>query len=464
MTTNEAVLPTEEELKDVLSRILLETNVPGIGLALSVGGKRMAVYAGIAALGYKHALSEQSRFEMSCLMKLFCSLVAFELSAQRELSLDIGVDEWLPELRRNRSSASIKIRHLLNHTSGYRGVDIGDARVRWNYSWERLVEHFNQSEQSFPPGRVFNYEHSEHVILGRIINRVCRRPCSEVLRELIFDRLGIRPSRAVIDQEGQSEAFVGQHTYSPSHAGFVPASIPAFGSMWATSLPDATITLNEALTVGESLLRASSQDRGGQSFTNFTLDSVLTAGAPLPPQVASGVRSEEIPLSFGTGCAHYRDGMLGHNGSVLGQTCALRFDPVRNIVIAVGVNAWLPYARDRAAKRVLALALGARSEETSATDDAQFRFEQMAKGFAPSDLVGKYLGSYLGEVNVVQESEAFHLQLGPLSSHKPRISVVPVGNGGYSIRSPSPIMVGFFPDPVTRGSALMIGVHAYKKQ
>src|SRR5581483_9221116 len=88
-------------------------------------------------------------------------------------------------------------------------------------------------------------------------------------------------------------------------------------------------------------------------FSAATLSAMKKAGPLLPPQVVSGLRSEEIPTSFGMGFGLYRNGILGHNGSMSGQTCTLKIDLLNDVAIAVGVNAWVPYARDSAVSRDL---------------------------------------------------------------------------------------------------------------
>ena len=72
--------------------------------------------------------------------------------------------------------------HLLNHTSGYRGVDVSDGAVRWGFSWDKLVRHLQQHERLFAPGAVFNYEHTEHVLLAELIRRQSGRMAAEWAR------------------------------------------------------------------------------------------------------------------------------------------------------------------------------------------------------------------------------------------------------------------------------------------
>jgi hypothetical protein len=187
----------------------------------------------------------------------------------------------------------------------------------------------------------------------------------------------------------------------------------------------------------------------------------------LPEQVASGVSSEQIPMSFGPGFGHYRNGVLGHNGSMFGQTCTLRVDPSRQVVIAVGVNAWMPYARDSVVSRTLALIAGVGDPLDSyrgTLDRTPFRLEQLTNGFSLQEVTGRYVGSYFGEVHVAHNDGAVHFDMGAAGPKQTRISALPDALGNYLIDSPVPVWAGFFHDPDESGRpALMMGVHAYKK-
>jgi hypothetical protein len=81
------------------------------------------------------------------------------------------------------------------------------------------------------------------------------------------------------------------------------------------------------------------------------------------------------------------------------------------------------------------------------------------------DVVGRYLGSYFGEVQVSCSDDAIHFDLGPERPKRARLSAIrATTRGDFAIESPVPVLAGFFKDPGNHGEpALMMGVHAYKK-
>jgi CubicO group peptidase (beta-lactamase class C family) len=455
-------IPPEEELQEIVQRVRFETDVPAIGVAISVGGQRSSAYAGRPSLDQDHALSDESRFEMSCLMKFFVSLVVLELAARDQLDLDAPIEEYLPELLRAGSSLPIRVRHLLSHSSGYRGVNISDADVRWAFTWRRMVDHFHRFPQSFPPGAVVNYEHTEHVMLGEIIRRVCGVPAPQLVREMLFDPLGVVPGRAAADSR-QGNSYVAQHVYMPQLARFVARRIPPFAPFWAASLPDATLTLMDTLSLGECVLGAA-RNRGPLQFSTATVDALCQPVIAIPPQITSCARSEQIPKALGHAGGHYLHGLFGHNGSTSGQTTALRIDPHGSTVVAVGVNAWVPYARDSAVERVLALVKGERAAPLPhPTDRHEFALGELTGGFGSAEISGRYGGSYFGEVHIAPQPGGLQFGLGAEGPRQPRMRVLTAPSGRCVMDTRMPMLAGFFPDPAGNEPFLMMGVHAYKK-
>ena len=72
----------------------------------------------------------------------------------------------LQELGGTKKGQNIAVRHLASHTSGYRGLNLASTESAYFYSWEKFVEFFRNTTQTFSPGTVFNYEHTESVVLG----------------------------------------------------------------------------------------------------------------------------------------------------------------------------------------------------------------------------------------------------------------------------------------------------------
>ena len=447
-----------------LKKIQSATGVPGISVAFSKGGEgAFQISVGKSSLNDNSKLSTSSRFEISCLMKFFVALVTLELAARGNICLDTLIQTYLPEMSGDpfKKGNEITIRHLISHTSGYLGLDIANSQVRWNFSWDRFVAHFNHFEPLFSPGEVFNYEHSEAVILGEIIHRATGASARQLVEKWIFEPLNIVPGTTSSDKSNPS-IFVASHGYSSDAQRFSPLSIPPFGKFWDASLPDWTLGVSDLHTIGANLIKKRTA-RSCPVFSPSTLEELGKHAVAIPAGINSNSFSENFPHYFGFGAARYADGWLGHNGSVLGQTCGLRFNPQSGITVAVGVNAWSPYARDTALQYICALASGLPVTSIGAASlRVLFPLRKLTNGFSISDICGHYIGSYLGSIAITKNDDGLAIELGR-GRAKRTIQIMPAEEDNFEIITHLPATIGFSKDPLTGAPVLFLGMYSYKK-
>jgi CubicO group peptidase (beta-lactamase class C family) len=112
-----------------------------------------------------------------------------ELWERGRLELDDPVALHLPEFVAN-GKEKITLRHLLTHTAGIRMLDVGWPRL----SWEEIIARIcaMKPEPRWVPGQKAGYHQaSSWFILGEVIRRVDGRPFSVLVREEIFEPLGM---------------------------------------------------------------------------------------------------------------------------------------------------------------------------------------------------------------------------------------------------------------------------------
>ena len=131
------------------------------------------------------------------------------------LDLQAEISSLLPELGPARG---IRLVNLMSHTGGYHGLDITDMTVRWNSKWDSFAARFRERSQLFPPGMTFNYEHSEHVVLGEALRRLFGQSPSRLVTDTLLAPIGVAPQAA-----SASDATVTSHAYSVQKGAYVPA-------------------------------------------------------------------------------------------------------------------------------------------------------------------------------------------------------------------------------------------------
>ena len=113
------------------------------------------------------------------------------------IKLDKTVSDYLPEFY-NKPAAKITIRQLLNHTSGMPNYDIIKdffPRIsRQNFTRTEYEKVYMDSALAFEPGTKFAYSSWGYFTLGYIMERVTGKSYAQLMKEDIFDKLGMNSS------------------------------------------------------------------------------------------------------------------------------------------------------------------------------------------------------------------------------------------------------------------------------
>jgi CubicO group peptidase (beta-lactamase class C family) len=329
------VAQLEEKIHGFIVEVRRRAGLPGLSVAMVRDGVTTTSAIGTASLDKGTDLSQSGRFQLGCITKLLTCLLVLQLARAGKLDPDAAIADYLHELRDTPKGRNITVRHLASHTSGYRGINLASPEYAYFYSWEKFMAFLKDSPQVFVPGTVFNYEHTESVLLGEIIQRVTNMTALQLMRELIFEPLGLQTGSIAADA-----GAVADHAPDRANGGYKVLRAVPYCGFWAASLADVTLSPADLATLGDALL--------GRIPSHFDPDTLARAReqiVDLPPYL-EGLANEQMPQSCGFGCVEYAGGLFGHNGSARGQTCGLRFDPVQGLVLVVALNAWQPHVRD----------------------------------------------------------------------------------------------------------------------
>jgi CubicO group peptidase (beta-lactamase class C family) len=439
---------TEQDvpLREFLEELRSKSGIPGFSVTVSVAGKRRSAAVGVAAAGEATALTPQSRFQLGCVTKLLTSLVVLQLVHDGVLHLEAPLGEYLTELDDLPRAREIQLRHLASHSSGYQGLSIANPQVAYLYSWEKFSAFLRNTPQMFAPGAVFNYEHSECVLLGAVIQRVTGVATREWIRQRIFDPLGLRPGTLKGDTEAAADHAIDAATGQYRRIRSVP-----YAQFWADSLSDLTLSTWDLATFANALAQADACKLDPHAIRQCRRQLVHL------PRTIGGNRSEQAPLSFGFGCAEYAGGLLGHNGSGRGQTCSLRFDPDRDAAIVVALTAWQPHLRDWLVNRLAAEFLPAPTPAAAASFDGSWD---------AADLEGTYTSCVQGTSAVVRRNaDSLTCTINNATANT-RLSLTLVQDDTDSWRMQSDaghLAVGFFRDPQSDARCMMLGLNAFKR-
>ncbi len=439
-------------MQPLLNDVVRLGAAPGAAVALSHGGARTFAGAGTAVSTASVPLTPDSRVQLGCIAKLMTAIVTLELAADRRLDLEAPIERYLPELRDTLLGRCIRPWHLLAHTSGYRGPNIADPVIRYYYTWDKLVALLREDGKLFDPGTFFNYDHTESVLLGAIAERVTKTDIGVLHRKVILAPLGIEAPKTCEStaRQGPAEHDLAEHEFDPVTGGFLPLRAAPRCAFWRASLSDATLSLLELLKLAEAIAGVDP----GRLLRRETVSTLRDPRVWLPPCLGGSLR-EDVPSSFGCGCAQYESGVFGHNGSARGQTCSLRYNPSSGLVAVVALNAWRPHVRDMLCRKIVAASGGA----------GPALFTEALPDWPFADVTGDYIGAAGASAEVrEQEGQLICSLRTSRAGQAVRLTVTRTPDGRLQLASDVPQMtLGFSCGEPPAARLMITGLNAYRR-
>ncbi|GGG40881.1 hypothetical protein GCM10011344_47160 [Dokdonia pacifica] len=183
---------------DAIVSSKIEANDPSLFVGVVKDGVIVyEYYNGLTSLQHQVKATKTSRSNIASVAKQFTALCILQLSIEGSLSLEDDIRTYLPNLYKNIKEP-IKIRHLINHTSGIRDYPdlMGVQRNPW---WRRVgidnddvIELLEKQEDlNFAPGSDYTYSNSNYTLLTKIVEKVSGINFHDYSKQL-FERLGMK--------------------------------------------------------------------------------------------------------------------------------------------------------------------------------------------------------------------------------------------------------------------------------
>jgi CubicO group peptidase (beta-lactamase class C family) len=332
-TRSEGVKPrtARPELARRLSALIERHGVPGASVAVLANGDITTASAGVLNTETGVAATDDSFFQIGSITKVYTATAVMQLVDEGRIDLDAPIVESLPdlELADPEVAKSVTMRHLLSHTSGIDGDHFLDTG-RGDDCVARLVASCAELGQTHPLGATMSYCNTGFTIAGRVLEVLTDSTWDVVMRERIFEPLGLAHSVTLPEEVLRGRAAIG-HIGPPGQARPAPRwELPRAGG------PAGRI----CSTASDVVEFARMHLAGGQARSGQTVLSAESAAAMRQPQVA-------IPNPYTLG-SHWGLGWIlfdwdgrevfGHDGNTIGQSAYLRVVPDRDVAIALVAN------------------------------------------------------------------------------------------------------------------------------
>src|SRR6266705_4095378 len=152
---------------------------------------------GLANMEWNIPNASDTKFRLGSITKQFTATLILQLVEQGKIKLDGKITDYLPDYRKD-TGAKVTIHNLLSHTSGipsYTSLPGFFQNVSRNpFAVNDFIKKYASGDLEFEPGTKFVYSNSGYFLLGAIIEKVTGKPYEQVLKQNIFDPLGMKNS------------------------------------------------------------------------------------------------------------------------------------------------------------------------------------------------------------------------------------------------------------------------------
>ena len=168
-----------ERLDKLIPQLMAKGDVPGLAIVTIRHGKidRPRAY-GVANAETRQPLAPDAVFESASLTKPVFAYAVLKLVDAGVLSLDVPLVAYLPEALPDERMKEITARMVLTHTTGLQNEVMPGETLRVH----------------FAPGSRFSYSGAGFLYLQRAVEHLTRKSLPALMRELVFEPLGMPDS------------------------------------------------------------------------------------------------------------------------------------------------------------------------------------------------------------------------------------------------------------------------------
>jgi D-alanyl-D-alanine carboxypeptidase len=176
---------------------------------------------GFANFAFKVNNTPDTKYKVASITKAFTAVLILQLYEAGKIDLEKSINTYLPDYTGDGGNR-ITITNLLNMTSGLRNMDEGTSmdsvlkngipQYQRPYTTDQMLVKYCCVPLVNEPGKEFDYNNADYIILGKIIERISGKSFENNLQEKILQPLqmynsGMLSQRNIIDKLADTYFF-----------------------------------------------------------------------------------------------------------------------------------------------------------------------------------------------------------------------------------------------------------------
>jgi CubicO group peptidase (beta-lactamase class C family) len=301
--------------------------VAGAGVAVIQRGDLIEVAHGVEDIETEQPVTEDTRFRVASVTKMYISAIALRLVDQGALVLDEPIGERVPLPESLHHAKSFTLRQLLSHTTGLPQTFTDDADRGRLLTLEDRMERI--PPPVCPPGECWSYADGNYVIVEALLEATTGQPIAEVFDEQIVVPLDLT-NTAVMDPSTSPEPLPAQYALVHDEADQAPVEPLRLFKQTLPLVPTLVTTATDAARFADALF-------SGEVLRPATLETMLDTSVmrdlPCRNEAFDG-----CPFEYGLGVFHYDIGgrhLVGHDG---GSGAIVAHDQTDGLTVAILSN------------------------------------------------------------------------------------------------------------------------------
>ncbi|MFL5687254.1 MAG: serine hydrolase [Chloroflexota bacterium] len=327
---------TRLALQARLDRLRQRYGIPGISVAIVLpDGAVWSGVSGMADIHTKAPVRRETSFAIASVSKTFTAALILALAEDGIVDLDAPVRQYLPTVK--KISVKVKVRQLLDHTSGLRDFFFHPSidhqlLSRPDRRWDGTLSLKYLGKPYSAPGKSWHYSNTNYLLLGMIAEAAAKRPLADQVRDRFLEPLGLDDTWYQPEDPAPTDVAHGYRFTSTSTAA------PAIDLTDGTPLVPFTSVVTAAGGAGGFASTARDLAHWAQALYSGHVLRPEYLAAMVDPSTTAALKSS-IPYGYGTQVVEI-DGRrtLGHSGRLLGFRSAIRYLPDQGVSIAIVTN------------------------------------------------------------------------------------------------------------------------------